>query len=207
VTSASAGTDPAPPPGTREPAAAASGASPAGILGMRLFLASLGTLFAASLVLYVIVRQRTTAWPPEGLPRLPDGLGLSTAILIFSSITMHVALFGVRAGSRIVLQVGLVLTAVLGVLFLANQLHSWWHFLLLDLPRHKNLYAFTFYVLAALHGLHVFGGLFVLGITTAKAFRRRYTPAYHPGVCYCTMYWHFLDVVWLVIFVTLLIFA
>jgi heme/copper-type cytochrome/quinol oxidase subunit 3 len=60
---------------------------------------------------------------------------------------------------------------------------------------------FTFYLLTGLHALHVIGGMVLLGAVTAKAFAGRYSATYHPGVTYAAMYWHFLDVVWLVMFV------
>ena len=64
-----------------------------------------------------------------------------------------------------------------------------------------GLYMFTFYVLTALHALHILGGLIFLATVTAKSFAGRYSPDYHPGVTYAAMYWHFLDVVWLIMFV------
>ncbi|MFH0982206.1 MAG: cytochrome c oxidase subunit 3 [Planctomycetota bacterium] len=66
-----------------------------------------------------------------------------------------------------------------------------------------GMYMFSFYLLTGLHGAHVIGGLVPLTVVTTKAFRGRYTRDYYPGVKYVAMYWHFLDVVWLVMFVVI----
>jgi len=175
----------------------------AGVLGMKLFLVSLGVLFTASIIGYLVVRSRAEQWPPAGSPGLPATLWLSTALLIVSSLTMWLALKAIRRGDRAGLKHWLVLTTALGVAFLLSQGASW---LLLTqhglLPR-ASLFAFVFYTLTALHGLHVVGGLIPMAITTVRAARGRYTATSHPGVVYVSMYWHFLDVVWLILFILL----
>ena len=75
------------------------------------------------------------------------------------------------------------------------------------LPANKNLYAFTFYMLSGLHGLHVVGGLVALAVAALKAGRGAYTPESHEGVEFASMYWHFLDAVWFVMFVVLMVAA
>jgi len=178
----------------------------AGRLGMILFLAALGVLFAASMVAYLVVRLRAPHWPPEGSPRLPAGLWVSTVLLLASSFTIREALDRVRRGAQTPLRSWLVVTFALGVAFLLSQILSWGNLVLAHhLPATANLYAFTFYMLSGLHGLHVLGGLVAMGIVLRNAYRSKYTPARHEGVSYLSMYWHFLDAVWLVMFVVLLI--
>jgi cytochrome c oxidase subunit 3 len=187
---------------------APTGASRLGRLGMVLFLVALGVLFAASMVGYLVVRLRATTWPPEGSPRLPGGLWVSTAILLVSSLTMHLALGGARRGQSGALRNWLLVTGLLGISFLISQLLNWSHLITAHhLRAQANLYAFTFYMLTGLHGAHVVGGLIPLGMTTARASRRRYTPESHEGVVHMSMYWHFLDAVWLVMFVVLMVAA
>lgn len=185
-----------------------SGGPPAGRLGMILFLAALGVLFASSMTGYLVVRSQAVAWPPAGSPRLPGGLWLSTLLLLASSGSMQLALSGAKAGKAAALRNGLTVTLVLGLVFLANQLLNWQHFLTAHhLPPQKNLYAFTFYLLTGLHAAHVVGGLAALGVTVAHAGQGRYSPADHAGVEYMSMYWHFLGAVWLVMFGVLLVAA
>jgi cytochrome c oxidase subunit 3 len=167
---------------------------------MVLFLVSLAALFAASIAGYLVVRSRAEAWPPPGMPALPAGLWASTMILLISSVTMHWALRSARSDRQMALQAGMVATVVLGLAFLVSQAANWSTLVAAHVTISLNLYAFTFYMLTGLHAAHVLGGIVLLGFVTAKAFRRRYSREDHAGVVYCTMYWHFLDAVWVVMF-------
>jgi cytochrome c oxidase subunit III len=184
----------------------AGGMTPDARLGMFLFLAALGMLFAATLTGYLVVRTRAGAWPPAGSPRLPGGLWLSTVVLLLSSGTMQRALVAARAGREAALRNALHLTLILGLVFLANQQYNWQHFLAAHhLPPQANLYAFTFYMLTGLHSAHVIGGLVGLAFTVGRAGQGRYTAASWAGVERMTIYWHFLDAAWLVMFFLLLV--
>jgi cytochrome c oxidase subunit III len=179
-----------------------------GRFAMTLFLVALGVLFAASMVGYLVVRLRAPAWPPAGSPRLPAGLWISTLLLLLSSLTMHLALGQARAGRGRRLRDWLLATSLLGLAFLVSQVLNWIHLITVaHLPAKANLYAFTFYMLSGLHGAHVLGGLIPLGITATQAHRGRYTTGEHEGVVHMSMYWHFLDAVWLVMFAVLMIAA
>jgi cytochrome c oxidase subunit III len=198
-------------PGDR-PAAPSPAAPPGslrlGRLGMKLFLVALSVLFAASIVGYLAVRLRAPAWPPEGSPRLPGGLWVSTVILLVSGLTMRLALGQARRGRSRELRNWLLITGLLGVSFLISQLLNWSHLIAgQHLRTQANLYAFTFYMLTGLHGAHVVGGLIPLGLTTARANQGRYTAEAHEGVVHMSTYWHFLDAVWLVMFVVLMVAA
>jgi heme/copper-type cytochrome/quinol oxidase subunit 3 len=174
-----------------------------GKLGMRLLIASLAVLFAASITGYIVVRTRAEVWPPAGMPALPSGLWLSTVLIVLSSVTMAWAVAGIRRDRQRPLRLGLLLTFLLGLAFLASQTVNWFGLVAADVRPGANLYAFTFFVLTWLHALHVVGGLVPLGLVTARAWRGGYTAGFHPGVEYTAMYWHFLDVVWLVLFAVL----
>lgn len=179
-----------------------------GVLGMWVFLASLAVLFLASIAGYLVVRFRAEAWPPPGMPRLPGGLILATVVLLGCSVAIHLALQAVRKGNRAAMTRGLVATFGLGVLFLALQAWNWWGLITAQLgPETKNLYAFTFYMLTGLHAAHVVGGLVQLGWVIARAMLGKYGSGWHPGVLYSAMYWHFLDGVWIVMFLVMFVFA
>lgn len=180
----------------------------AGKLAMRLFIMALAVLFAASMAGYLVVRLRAPEWPPAGSPRLPGGLWVSTLLLLASSGTMAGALAAIRDGHSVALRNWLYATGLLGVAFLVSQVLAWQNLVTAHhLPAQKNLYAFTFYLLSGLHGAHVLGGLVPLAITAGRAARRRYTAESHEGVEYLSMYWHFLDAVWIVMFVVLMLAA
>ncbi len=181
----------------------------AGTLGLWFFLAALAVLFASTVLGYWVLRLSAGRDATIGLPALPNGLWFSTVILLASSGTMHWAILSIRNDRARQLQLGLLTTTVLGVLFLALQTRCWvlWAApLAAALSESQTRFILTgFYVLTGTHALHVIGGLIPLTIVTLRAAHGRYSPSYYPGVRYCAMYWHFLDLVWLVLFATLLL--
>ena len=178
-----------------------------GKLGFALFLASLGMIFATSMVGYLVIRVQADAWPPPGMPSLPAVLWGSTALLLLSSGTVAWALRSVRSGRVAMVGPLMLITLGLGVGFLSLQVFAWSALLRAELTVLSNLYGFTFYMLTGLHAAHVIGGLIPMAVVTAKALGGRYTPEAHAGVTYSAMYWHFLDAVWLVMFAAMVIAA
>ena len=184
----------------------------AGRLGMWLFLAAVGMLFAATIVGFLVIRTQLTLrdqWP-SNLPPLPDLLLVSTILLIVSSATMQAALVAARRGRPRPLRLHLLVTTGLGLLFLGLQSWCWivWLDQLTNLWAASNSFRFalsSFYVLTGVHAAHVIGGLIPLGIVTQRAFAGRYTPDAHVGVHLCAMYWHFLDGVWVLLYLTLIL--
>lgn len=182
----------------------------AGRFGMALLLASLGMLFAASVLGYVILRVQAIG-ELENVPGLPGALWVSTLVLIASSGTIHLALMAARNSHRALGSAALAISLLLGLVFLGLQSIAWRELLaqhqamwdeVADLPRYMIA---SFYVLTALHAAHVVGGIVPLAVVTARSMRGRYDAEHHEGVYYCGMYWHFLDGVWIVLFFTLLI--
>jgi cytochrome c oxidase subunit 3 len=180
-------------------------------LGMKLFLVSLAVLFAASILGYLVLRLQAGRWLPADMPPLPRALWLSTIVLLASRGSMHLALLSIRANQQLQFRLSMLLTTMLGVLFLLVQLYCWMQMIrahravaasLSDFPRYMVA---SFYVLTAIHALHVIGGIIPLAIVTGRAFARKYSPGYHAAVVFCSMYWHFLGVVWLVLFATLML--
>ncbi len=171
-----------------------------GKYAMGILILSLSMLFAASMVGYLVVRTRAGAgWRPAGMPHMPAGLWLSTAIIIALSIAIETGLRDIRRGERERLERALLIAFALGVAFLINQALNWRGLLV----ARKSLYGFTFFMLTGLHAAHVIGGLIPLAVVTRRAREGRYTRIFHPGVALCTMYWHFLAVVWIVMFIVL----
>ena len=174
-----------------------------GRMGMKVLVLALSMLFGASLIGYMVVRLRAPAWPPPGMPRLPDALWISTAIIVISGFTMQSAVRAARHGRQGALRAAMLLTTLLGVLFLLSQTVNWFSLAAASLTAGINLYGFTFYVLTGLHAAHVIGGVIPLIVVTVRSWQGRYGPAFHPGVEYCAIYWHFLMVVWVVMFTLL----
>jgi cytochrome c oxidase subunit 3 len=172
---------------------------------MWIFLVSLGVLFLATIAGYLAVRVSAPEWRPEGSPGLPISLWLSTVVILAASFTMHRALAAARRGRQGELQRMLRASLLIGGSFATLQLVNWIQLLTGGLGAQSSLYAYTFYFLTALHWLHVIGGMVPLWVVSRRANRGAYGPDHYPGVLYCAMYWHFLDIVWIVLFVVLLV--
>ena len=172
-------------------------------LGMLLFIASEVMLFGSFFTAYFFVRVvNGYAWPPQGfeLPRFVAGV--NTVILVTSSFTVHWALQSIRRGNRAGLQAGLVLTFLMGLTFLLTQMIEYAR---VGFAPHDNAFATIFFSLTGLHGMHVFVGLMLLLAATTRAFRGHFTPEHHHGVEIPGIYWHFVDVMWIVVYTTVYI--
>ncbi len=180
------------------------GMSP-GTLGLLIFLASLSILFIASLALYLVARFRSEVWPQAGVWNVVGGLALSTAIMLASSGTMHLALRAARRGRPQALRMAMLLTTLLAVTFLVCQVRVWLALPAQGMQAQRNLFAWLFFALTGLHGAHVVGGIIPLVWVSVGSFRGRYTPQAHDGVRNCALYWHFLDGVWLVMLSVMLV--
>lgn len=171
---------------------------------MRLFLLSLGILFTASLLGYLVVRLRADEWPPAGSPELPGGLWVSTAILVLQSILFVTATRSARGGQTAVLGRYLLASTALGIAFLAAQVGNWMRMASGDMIPQQSLFLFGFYVLTFLHALHVIGGLVPLVLTTLRSRQGRYVDDPEP-IDLVASYWHFLAATWIAIFIVLAI--
>ncbi len=174
-----------------------------GNFGLALLLISLGVFFAAAVILIVVLRSSPQFLQPALPLRLPPGIWLSTLLLLFSSVLLHCALVGIRAGRTRALRAGLAGTSILAGAFLVSQTLNWLAMAEAGVLMASNLYAWLFYTLTALHALHVVGGLIPLLVVTCASFAGRYSARRHSGVRYCAYYWHFLGGVWLALLLAL----
>ena len=186
------------------PAANVSSRVEAQFLGMLLFIISEIMLFGAFFTAYFFIRVvADSGWFPIDGKELPKVIaGVNTAVLVSSSFTMHWALEGARRGNRRAMQVGLLTTALLGLSFLAVQINEYVH---IGFAPSDNAQATIFYGLTGLHGAHVFVGLTLLTMATTRAFRGHFTPKEHRGVEVPGIYWHFVDVMWVIVYTTIYI--
>lgn len=192
------------------PAAHISSRIDARVLGMFLFIASEAMLFGSFFAAYFFVRVvNGYPWPPPFDPELGHGFhlpvlvaGVNTAILVTSSFTMHWALQSIKRGNRAGLQAGLVLTFLMGLTFLLTQIVEYAR---VGFSPGDNAFGTVFYGLTGLHGGHVFVGLTLLLFATVRAFRGHFSPERHHGVEIPGIYWHFVDVMWIVVYTTVYI--
>jgi cytochrome c oxidase subunit 3 len=172
-------------------------------LGMFLFIASEIMLFGSFFTAYFFVRVVAgTPWPtpPYQLPVFIAGL--NTIILVTSSFTMHWALQSIKRGNRAGLQAGLALTFVLGLSFLLTQITEYAR---IGFAPYTDAFGSVFFCLTGLHGAHVFVGLTLLLAATVRSFRGHYSEEEHLGVEIPGIYWHFVDVMWIVVYTTVYI--
>jgi cytochrome c oxidase subunit 3 len=172
-------------------------------LGMLLFIASEIMLFGSFFTAYFFVRVAAgTPWPtpPYQLPVFIAGL--NTIILVTSSFTMHWALQAIKRGNRAGLQAGLSLTFLLGLTFLLTQITEYAR---IGFAPYTDAFGTVFFCLTGLHGAHVFVGLTLLLAATIRSFRGHYSEEEHLGVEIPGIYWHFVDVMWIVVYTTVYI--
>jgi cytochrome c oxidase subunit 3 len=172
-------------------------------LGMLLFIISEVMIFGAFFTAYFFIRVVGGAeWPAAGdhLPKLIAGF--NTAILISSSFTIHFAQESIKKNNRLGLQTGMVATWLLGATFLFIQINEYVH---IGFAPQDSAQASIFYGLTGLHGAHVFIGLTLLAFVTIRSFRGHFTPEQHRGVEVPGIYWHFVDVMWIIVFTTVYI--
>ncbi|MEA2390383.1 MAG: cytochrome c oxidase subunit [Solirubrobacteraceae bacterium] len=173
------------------------------LLGMLLFIISEVMVFGAFFTAYFFIRVvQSNPWPAHGteLPKLVAGF--NTAVLLSSSLTIHWALVSAKNGNRAGLKAGLLSTFLLGATFLFVQINEYVN---LGFAPHDSAQGSVFYGLTGLHGAHVFIGLTLLLMATVRAFRGHYTPEQHRGVEVPGIYWHFVDVMWIIVYLTVYI--
>jgi cytochrome c oxidase subunit 3 len=171
-------------------------------LGMLLLLTSLSVLFVASLVAFGITRARSQSWQAPGMPGLPQTLWLSTALLVVVSATLELAFRDTQHNRtrRAAHALNLAWLSALG--FVASQVLSW-HAMRAGVQAYTTLYPFTYFFLTGLHAAHVLAGFVPLRLVRQRLQQGEYSSSRHEGLKLCVQYWHFLGVVWLILFLAL----
>ena len=173
---------------------------PAAKVGLWIFLAVVGSLFSLFILAYSM-RMHMGDWRPLPAPKL---LWLNTGVLILSSVALQKAQLAAGRGEVDGVRVSLFAGGVFTIAFLVGQLMAWRQLTVAGYFLATNPASTFFYLLTAVHGLHLLGGMVALGRTTAKAWCGFEMEQARLGVELCAMYWHFLLLVWLVLFGLLL---
>jgi cytochrome c oxidase subunit 3 len=173
------------------------------LLGMLLFIISEVMIFGAFFTAYFFIRvSQGDPWPAPGTTLPVAVAGVNTAVLWSSSLTMHWAQTSIKKGNRFGLKAGILTTFLLGATFLFVQINEYAN---IGFAPQDHAQQTIFYSLTGLHGAHVFIGLLLLLFVTIRAFRGHYTPEEHRGVEVPGIYWHFVDVMWLIVYSTVYI--
>ena len=181
-----------------------SGTHAPGWWGMVMLIGTEAMLFGTLLASYFFLRFRWgPVWPPEGItiPELSLPL-IMTAVLLSSSIPMHVADQGIRKGSGARLRWGLAVSFLLGAAFLGLQGYEYAE-KLKEFGPTTNVYGSLFFTITGFHGAHVGIGLVLNAWTQVRAWLGHFDDERHLTVQNVALYWHFVDVVWIFIFASL----
>jgi cytochrome c oxidase subunit 3 len=176
-----------------------------GKLGMWIFLAGDAMSFGALLAGYGALRYGSVDWPE---PSVVLGVGLTafmTFLLICSSVTMVLALSAIQRGDQRGLRNFLGLTILGGLIFLGLQAYEWTHLIhggltLTANPYGAALFGTTFFIITGFHGAHVTGGVIYLGCYFIQALRGRLHEGSANSIEIAALYWHFVDLVWILVF-------
>ena len=171
------------------------------LLGMLLFIISEVMIFGAFFTAYFFIRVvQAEDWPAAGT-ELPVAIaGVNTAILMSSSVTLHWAETALKRDNRWAFKAGMLTTFMLGLTFLFVQINEYVH---IGFSPQDHAQGSIFYGLTGLHGAHVFIGLLLLSFVTIRAFRGHFSAESHRGVEIPGIYWHFVDVMWIVVYSTI----
>jgi cytochrome c oxidase subunit 3 len=171
-------------------------------LGILLFIVSevmlFGAFFASYFFLRVVANEGET-WPPEGFELPVAVAAVNTVILVSSSFTVHWALESAKRDNRSGMIMGLATTFMLGATFLFIQINEYVH---IGFSARDDAFGSIFYGLTGLHGAHVTVGLILLAFANIRAWRGHFGPEAkdHLGVEVPGIYWHFVDVMWIIVF-------
>lgn len=165
-------------------------------------IVSIVMLFAGLTSAYV-VRADNGNWNVFSLPNITI---ISTAIMIMSSFTLLIAQQAIKKGNYGLTSLGLFLTLVLGLSFFYTQLEAWRQLTeqrIFFIGKYSNASGSFLYLIAMMHLLHMIGGLIALCVSLTKTLLKRYSPADYLGIELTAIYWHFLDVLWVYLFLFL----
>ncbi len=172
------------------------------IFGIIIFLIAEGMIFLGLFVAYGAFRVVAPSWPPAGTPELELALpAINTLILVSSSFVVHNADTAIKKNNVKGMQAWFLVTIAMGIIFLCGQLYEYNHtgFGLKD-----NVFTSTFYVLTGFHGLHVCLGICAMLAVLWRSLKPgHYSNESHFGIEAAEIYWHFVDVIWIVLFTIL----
>ena len=170
-----------------------------GRVGMFSLIAAESTIFTIFVVAYIYYIGKSLSGPtPQQVLQIPI---FNTICLLSSSLTIHLALSALRAGKNAIFKFFWFLTFAFAALFLIGTGREWYHLIYDEgLTISTNLFGTTYYSLVGLHAFHVTAGLVGLGVVMVLALAGRVEQEHAQRVDVLSLYWHFVDVVWVVVF-------
>lgn len=177
------------------------------VLGMLLFITSEVMFFAGLFAAYFSVRANAAQWPPinpeSGEPfhlAILPLVGPATVLLILSSFTCQFAVWAIRRNDRTAFIRNIAVTFVIGVVFLLMQAADYVLLAEEGITLSSGTFGTTYFTLTGFHGAHVFGGVIMLGVVLYRGMAGQFSARHHDAVEAASLYWHFVDVVWILLF-------
>jgi cytochrome c oxidase subunit 3 len=174
------------------------------ILGMLLFITSEVMFFSGLFAAYFSTRAKNTGTPvwddPQKILQPLGPILIATIILVTSSFTCQFAIWAIRRGDRRGFIRNIAITFVLGIVFLLMQAYDYTVLYGDGLTLGSGPFGTTYFTLTGFHGAHVFGGVVMLGVILYRGMSGQFSARHHDAVEAVSLYWHFVDVVWIILF-------
>jgi len=168
------------------------------VWGLLTFLASESLMFGGFFAAYLLLRGVASQWPPEGTEVELLVPTINTVILVSSSFVIHMGDTAIKKNDVAGFRKWYIVTALMGAIFLAGQVYE---YMTLGYGMASNIFANCFYLMTGFHGLHVFVGLLlILGVLWRSRRPNHYNASKHVGIEMAEIYWHFVDIIWIVLF-------
>jgi cytochrome c oxidase subunit 3 len=178
-----------------------------GMMGMYIFLASEVMFFGSLFAVYFYLYGSHGTWPPLPPSSRPEYYVswfpiplINTVVLLSSGVTCHFAADAIASNNRRRFFTLQIATIVLGFAFEFGQLYEFISAFGRGLNLTANTFASAFFTMTGFHGAHVLGGLILLILILYRAAKGQFSSKHHVGVAAVTLYWHFVDVVWIFLF-------
>ncbi len=172
------------------------------VVGIIIFLGSELMFFASLFGMYFTLRSQTSPWPPAGIDIGFVKPLIFTIVLVSSSFTVQMAVVRARQGNITSTKRWIWLTFLMGWIFLFGQ---FWDYLEFEFSIGTNAYGSAFYTMTGFHALHVFAGLIAMLVVLGRAGAGAVTREDHAGLEVMAYYWHFVDVVWIALFLVIFV--
>lgn len=170
------------------------------VLGFWLFLGGECVLFGTLFASFVALRNQVPDGPTGQQLFQLDLVGLSTLILLTSSLTSVFAIMAMHRNQFKKLQAWMLVTILLGLSFLGLEIYEFVHYVHEGHTFSKSAFSTSFYTLVGFHGAHVLFGILWIGLLIIQGYRKGLTTVTAPKYYVASLYWHFIDVVWVFIF-------
>jgi len=193
------------------------------VLGMLLFITSEVMFFAGLFAAYFSIRASfldvdgVKRWPPQAYETILNPFQvqtesgalnvilLATVLLVISSFTCQYAVWAIKKDNRTSFLRNMAVTVVLGIAFLVMQLYDYSVLMHEGLTMGSTTFGTTYYTLTGFHGAHVFGGVLMLSVVLYRGMAGQFSARHHDMVEATSYYWHFVDIVWILLFTILYI--